>query len=163
MPILHLTARDLMPVVTLLGAYRSELIAAYANIAAATQDTFRNPGAREALHYLRVLIPVTNEGRVDAPRRLPSNRHNAYLKPRGRFGSSSVASPRRARRGSGGARPTRTAAPRRSTRPAPRARAGPPPAGAPSPPPEASEGHPPPPRPPQTATTPTSSRAGSTG
>jgi hypothetical protein len=29
-----------------------------------------------------VLIPVSNEGRVDQPRRQPTNRHNAYLKPR---------------------------------------------------------------------------------
>ena len=33
------------------------------NVAAATQDTFRAPGAREALHYLRVLIPVIERGR----------------------------------------------------------------------------------------------------
>jgi ABC-type transporter Mla subunit MlaD len=82
MPILHATARDLRPVVTLLGAYRSEVMAAFMNIAAATQDTFHNPGAQAPLHYLRVLIPVTNEGRVDTPRRLPTNRHNAYFKPR---------------------------------------------------------------------------------
>jgi phospholipid/cholesterol/gamma-HCH transport system substrate-binding protein len=82
MPILHTTARDLRPVVTYLGLYRHELMAAFMNVAAATQDTFKQPGAREALHYLRVLIPVTGEGRVDQPRRLPTNRHNAYFKPR---------------------------------------------------------------------------------
>jgi phospholipid/cholesterol/gamma-HCH transport system substrate-binding protein len=82
MPILHTTARDLRPVVDFLGLYRSEVMAAFMNVAAATQDTFKNPGAREALHYLRVLIPVTTEGRVDQPRRLPTNRHNAYFKPR---------------------------------------------------------------------------------
>ena len=79
---LHVAARDLGPIVEYLGAYKSELIATYANVAAATQDTFQAPGAREALHYLRVLIPVTNEGPVNQPRRLPSNRHNAYMKPR---------------------------------------------------------------------------------
>ena len=82
MPILHTTARDLRPVVDYLGLYRNELMAAFMNVAAATQDTFRQPGAREALHYLRVLIPVTNEGRVDQPRRLPTNRYNPYFKPR---------------------------------------------------------------------------------
>jgi hypothetical protein len=30
-----------------------------------------------------VLIPVTNEGPVNQPERLPTNRHNAYLRPRG--------------------------------------------------------------------------------
>jgi phospholipid/cholesterol/gamma-HCH transport system substrate-binding protein len=79
---LHVAGRDLVPIVEYLGAYRSEVIAPFMNVAAATQDTFRAPGARDALHYLRVLIPVTSEGRVDRPRRLPSNRHNAYMRPR---------------------------------------------------------------------------------
>ncbi len=79
---LHGAARDLAPIVEYLGAYRSEVMAPFMNVAAATQDTFQAPGAREALHYLRVLIPVTTEGRVDQPRRLPTNRHNAYMKPR---------------------------------------------------------------------------------
>ena len=82
MPTLQTVARDLRPIVDFLGLYRSEVIAAYANIAAATQDTFKNPGAEKALHYLRVLIPVTTEGPVNQPRRLPSNRHNAYMRPR---------------------------------------------------------------------------------
>ncbi|HEV2999663.1 MAG TPA: hypothetical protein VGW75_02895, partial [Solirubrobacteraceae bacterium] len=79
---LHVAARDLVPVVEYLGAYRSEVMAPFMNVAAATQDTFRAPGARDALHYLRVLIPLTNEGPVNQPRRLPSNRHNAYMRPR---------------------------------------------------------------------------------
>jgi phospholipid/cholesterol/gamma-HCH transport system substrate-binding protein len=79
---LHVAARDLAPIVEYLGAYRSEVMAPFMNVAAATQDTFRAPGARDALHYLRVLIPVTNEGPVNQPRRLPSNRHNAYMRPR---------------------------------------------------------------------------------
>jgi phospholipid/cholesterol/gamma-HCH transport system substrate-binding protein len=79
---LHVAARDLRPIVEYLGAYRAEVMAPFMNVAAATQDTFRAPGARDALHYLRVLIPVTNEGPVNHPRRLPSNRHNAYMRPR---------------------------------------------------------------------------------
>ncbi len=79
---LHTAARDLGPVVEYLGAYRAEVMAPFMNVAAATQDTFGAPGARDALHYLRVLIPVTNEGPVNQPRRLPSNRHNAYMRPR---------------------------------------------------------------------------------
>ena len=79
---LHVAGRDLGPIVEYLGAYRSEVIAPFMNVAAATQDTFQAPGARAPLHYLRVLIPVTNEGPVNQPRRLPSNRHNAYMRPR---------------------------------------------------------------------------------
>jgi phospholipid/cholesterol/gamma-HCH transport system substrate-binding protein len=79
---LHVAARDLVPVADYLGAYKSEVITPFMNVAAATQDTFRAPGAEAALHYLRVLIPVTNEGPVNQPRRLPSNRHNAYMRPR---------------------------------------------------------------------------------
>jgi len=83
MAILHTTARDLRPIVDFLGVYKREVMGGFINVAASTQDTFRQPGAERALHYLRVLIPVSNEGRVDAPRRLPTNRHNAYLKPGG--------------------------------------------------------------------------------
>ncbi|HEX2087377.1 MAG TPA: hypothetical protein VHF89_16965, partial [Solirubrobacteraceae bacterium] len=79
---LHVAARDLGPIAEYLSVYRSEVITPFMNVAAATQDTFRAPGARDALHYLRVLIPITNEGPVNQPRRLPSNRHNAYMRPR---------------------------------------------------------------------------------
>jgi virulence factor Mce-like protein len=79
---LHVAARDLGPIAEYLGAYRSEVITPFMNVAAATQDTFQAPGAQSPLHYLRVLIPITNEGPVNQPRRLPSNRHNAYMKPR---------------------------------------------------------------------------------
>ena len=73
---LHVAGRDLVPVAEYLGAYKSEVMAPFMNVAAATQDTMRG------LHYLRVLIPVTTEGGVNQPRRLPSNRHNAYMRPR---------------------------------------------------------------------------------
>ena len=80
--VLHPVGRDLVPVVEYLGLYRQELVTVFANVAAAAQDTFRVPGAREALHYLRVLIPITTEAFVTQSRRLPSNRHNAYFRPR---------------------------------------------------------------------------------
>ena len=82
MDALHHTARDLAPAVDYLHAYRREIMAPFMNVAAATQDTFQSPGAEQPLHYLRVLIPLTGEGAVDKPRRLPTNRHNAYFRPR---------------------------------------------------------------------------------
>jgi virulence factor Mce-like protein len=45
-PTLHRVARDLRPVVAYLGLYRTELMTAFANIAAATQATYRQPGPR---------------------------------------------------------------------------------------------------------------------
>lgn len=81
--VLYPIGRDLVPVADYLGLYRSEVVTMFANVAAATQATFRPPGAAEALHYLRILAPVTNEAFVHEPRRLPSNRHNPYLAPRG--------------------------------------------------------------------------------
>jgi ABC-type transporter Mla subunit MlaD len=79
---LHTAARDLNPVADYLHAYRHELMAPFMNVGAATQATFRSPGAEQPLHYLRVLIPFTGEGAVDKPERLPTNRHNAYMRPR---------------------------------------------------------------------------------
>ena len=80
--VLHPVGRELSPVVDYLALYRQELVTMFANLAGATQATFRNPGAAEPLHYLRVLIPVWTEAFVTQPRRLPSNRHNPYFLPR---------------------------------------------------------------------------------
>ena len=79
---LDTTGRELAPVVRYLGQYRQELMQSWMNVAAATQATFRSPGAEQALHYLRVLIPITSEAVVAQPRRFPSNRHNPYPAPR---------------------------------------------------------------------------------
>jgi ABC-type transporter Mla subunit MlaD len=79
---LHLAARDLVPVVHYLSAYRSELMQSWMNVAAATQPTYRAPGAQEPVHYLRTLVPFTVDGIVQQQRRLRSNRHNAYFAPR---------------------------------------------------------------------------------
>jgi phospholipid/cholesterol/gamma-HCH transport system substrate-binding protein len=53
----------------------------WANIAADTQGVARTPGDAHPLHYVRTLIPFTNEGFVTYSHRLPSNRHNPYLAP----------------------------------------------------------------------------------
>jgi phospholipid/cholesterol/gamma-HCH transport system substrate-binding protein len=80
--VLHPVGRELVPVVQYLALYRSELVTAWADVAAATQATFAAPGG-PPIHYLRVLIPVNQEAFVSQARRLPSNRHNSYLAPRG--------------------------------------------------------------------------------
>jgi phospholipid/cholesterol/gamma-HCH transport system substrate-binding protein len=74
-------ARDLRPLAGFLGLYRRELVQSWMNVAAATQATVQNPGAAKALHYLRVLIPVTSEAFMTQGERFASNRHNPYLAP----------------------------------------------------------------------------------
>ncbi|MDX6650660.1 MAG: phospholipid/cholesterol/gamma-HCH transport system substrate-binding protein [Solirubrobacteraceae bacterium] len=73
--------RDLVPVVDYLGRYRYEVTTMLANVAAASQASL--PGASgKQIHYLRTLIPFTNEAQADQSQRLASNRHNPYLAPR---------------------------------------------------------------------------------
>jgi hypothetical protein len=53
-----------------------------ANVGAALQAT--SPGADgEPVHYLRALVPFTEEAVVGYEQRLASNRHNAYFAPGG--------------------------------------------------------------------------------
>ena len=80
--VLYPIARDLAPVADYLGIYKQEVAAMFADVAAAAQPTMAAPG-QPLIHYLRVLIPLTNETFVTQPRRLASNRHNAYFAPRG--------------------------------------------------------------------------------
>ena len=81
--VLHAVGRELPAVVDYLGLYRQEVVSGFAHVAAATQDTMVSPGGGRDLHYLRVLIPVWNESFMQATKREPTNRHNAYLAPRG--------------------------------------------------------------------------------
>jgi virulence factor Mce-like protein len=69
------------PVVDYLGLYERELVAAYANIAAATQGAERPAGGGAPIHYLRALVPFTAEGLVAAEERFGTNRHNPYFLP----------------------------------------------------------------------------------
>ena len=81
--VLYPVGRELPAVVDYLGLYKDHLTAMFSLVAAASEPTFKPPGADRAIHYLRVLIPMTTEAFVTQPRRLPSNRHNPYLAPRG--------------------------------------------------------------------------------
>lgn len=81
--ILYPIARDLAPVADYLGLYKREFITGWANVAAATQVAFKPAGADKPIHYLRTIVPITNEAFVQADKRLPSSRHNPYLAPGG--------------------------------------------------------------------------------
>jgi virulence factor Mce-like protein len=68
--------RQLGPIVDFLGLYKPELTAFLANTPAATQakDT-------SGIHYLRTVNPLNPENLAVYPRRIGSNRPNAYAKP----------------------------------------------------------------------------------
>jgi hypothetical protein len=55
----------------------------WANLASVAEGVARTPGDAHPIHYLRTLIPFTNEGFVTYPHRLPSNRHNPHFAPGG--------------------------------------------------------------------------------
>src|SRR5215217_1509587 len=71
--------RQLIPILEVLGAYKGELNSFFANTAAATQAF--DPGTQ--LHYLRTTNPFNPENLAAYPRRLGSNRPNAYQLPGG--------------------------------------------------------------------------------
>src|SRR4051812_14196748 len=70
--------RQLTPIFDFLGNYKAELTAFFANTVAATQA--KDPGSK--LHYLRTMNPLNLENLAVYPRRLGTNRTNAYAKPR---------------------------------------------------------------------------------
>jgi phospholipid/cholesterol/gamma-HCH transport system substrate-binding protein len=69
--------RQLTPILDFLGLYKRELTAFFANTVAATQA--KDPGS--TLHYLRTMNPLNMENLAVYPRRLGTNRTNAYTKP----------------------------------------------------------------------------------
>ena len=68
---------QLVPILDFIGLYRRELNAFFANVAAATQAT----DPRTRVHYLRTTNPLNPENLAVYPRRIGSNRTNAYRKP----------------------------------------------------------------------------------
>jgi phospholipid/cholesterol/gamma-HCH transport system substrate-binding protein len=77
---LDTAAADANPTVKLIGDYANEGVAGFANLAASLQATTTNPDGTKQ-HYLRALIPLTNESFYGQSARLGSNRHNAYPAP----------------------------------------------------------------------------------
>jgi phospholipid/cholesterol/gamma-HCH transport system substrate-binding protein len=69
--------RQVTPILDFLGLYKRELTAFFANTVAATQA--KDPGTQ--LHYLRTLNPLNLENLAVAPRRVGTNRPNAYAFP----------------------------------------------------------------------------------
>jgi phospholipid/cholesterol/gamma-HCH transport system substrate-binding protein len=70
--------KQLNPIANWLSEYRSEIRAFFANSPAATQAT-----TPDGVHYLRTSNPQNPENLAVYPRRIGSNRPNAYMKPRG--------------------------------------------------------------------------------
>jgi virulence factor Mce-like protein len=78
--VLYPATREITPIISLVKRYRKELVATVANSAASNQAT--SPGIDgKPVHYLRSLVPVTEEALVGYEHRLPTNRHNAYFAP----------------------------------------------------------------------------------
>jgi ABC-type transporter Mla subunit MlaD len=75
--------RDALPVVQYLVNFDNEIVATFANLAAATQASERPSAGADPLHYLRVVVPFTAEGAVVQDQRFGTNRHNPYLRPMG--------------------------------------------------------------------------------
>lgn len=73
--------RELVPVVQYLGLFKQDLVTSFANLAAAAQATAPSQLGGDPVHYLRVIVPFTQEGLTVQSKRLPSNRHNPYFTP----------------------------------------------------------------------------------
>jgi virulence factor Mce-like protein len=73
--------RELVPVVQYLGLFKQDLVTSFANLSAATQATAPSQLGGKPVHYLRVVVPFTQEGLTLQGRRLASNRHNPYFTP----------------------------------------------------------------------------------
>lgn len=75
-------AAEVKPVISYVAAYRREVVATMANIAASTNGKSPGAGGRET-SYLRTLIPINSESMLGYDARLGTNRHNAYRAPGG--------------------------------------------------------------------------------
>jgi phospholipid/cholesterol/gamma-HCH transport system substrate-binding protein len=74
--------RQLNPLLSYLAEYDREIVAFFANIAAATNARGGVKGGK-LLQYLRTLNPLNPEALAFYPHRLPSNRTNPYMLPGG--------------------------------------------------------------------------------
>ncbi len=75
--------RDLQPTIDYLGLYRREIAAFFANATAATAAADISDVTGELTNYLRTTNPLNPEILAAYPRRLPTNRANAYVQPGG--------------------------------------------------------------------------------
>lgn len=75
----HPFANELIPILNFLKPYKRELTAFFANVSAATNASTSFGAGRKK--YLRVVNPLNPELLSTYPRRIGSNRPNAYAKP----------------------------------------------------------------------------------
>jgi virulence factor Mce-like protein len=75
----HPFANELLPILRFLKPYKRELTAFFANVVGATQATTQVGDKR--VHYLRTTNPLNPEILAAYPRRVGSNRPNAYTLP----------------------------------------------------------------------------------
>ncbi len=73
--------RELAPVISLIGIYHSELVAAMANLAADLQATASAQNSTGSAHYLRAISGLMNESVYGHTVREPTNRANTYFSP----------------------------------------------------------------------------------
>jgi phospholipid/cholesterol/gamma-HCH transport system substrate-binding protein len=73
--------RNIQPIVSFLGNYNKEIAAFFANTVGATEAYDQPVHAKGPVHYLRTANPVNAENLAAYPRRLGSNRSNAYPAP----------------------------------------------------------------------------------
>lgn len=74
-------ARELAPVISFLGVYHRELVAAMANLAATLQATAPANTTSHVANYLRAVLELNNESIYGQGSREPTNRNNAYFRP----------------------------------------------------------------------------------
>jgi phospholipid/cholesterol/gamma-HCH transport system substrate-binding protein len=73
---------EALPIVDFAYLYKAELVTAFADIATSTEASEVGVAGGPRIHYLRALVPFTQEGLVAWPKRISSNRHDPYLLPR---------------------------------------------------------------------------------
>jgi hypothetical protein len=81
---LHPAVRQVVPVLQFIAPYKRELTAFFANTVASTQavgSVATAGGGERRVHYLRTANPINPEILAAYPRRIGSNRNNAYALP----------------------------------------------------------------------------------
>jgi phospholipid/cholesterol/gamma-HCH transport system substrate-binding protein len=76
---LHPALQQVIPILQFLAPYKQEITAFFANTVAATQAV--GPVDTRRVHYLRTANPINPEILAAYPRRIGSNRNNAYALP----------------------------------------------------------------------------------
>jgi phospholipid/cholesterol/gamma-HCH transport system substrate-binding protein len=77
----HPALQQLLPMLQFVAPYKREVTSFLANTVAATQATDLVSGTEKRVHYLRTSNPVNPEMLAAYPRRIGSNRPNAYTLP----------------------------------------------------------------------------------